>query len=123
MKAVLLISHGSRIAKTKKEVKSLVKVLKKKSKIPIFEYAFLEIESPSIPEGIDRLVQKGAKEILLLLNFLNSGRHVDIDIPRIVREAKCKYPEIKFKITKPVGQHLGMVDVFLGMVSFFERTK
>ena len=116
MKAVLLISHGSRIAKTKKEVKSLVKVLKKKSKIPIFEYAFLEIESPSIPEGIDRLVQKGAKEILLLLNFLNSGRHVDLDIPRIVREAQKKYPETKIKVSGPVGQHPGMVDVFCEMI-------
>ena len=116
MKAVLLISHGSRIAQTKKEVKSLVKVLKKKSKIPIFEYAFLEIESPSIPEGIDLCVRRGAEEIVILLNFLNAGRHVDKDIPRIAREAGLKYPKIKFKITKPVGRHPGMVDVFCEMI-------
>ena len=122
-KAVLLVSHGSRIFRTKEEVKKIVKVLKKKSGLGIFEFAFLEIESPSIPEGIDICVKKGAAQIIILLNFLNAGRHVDIDIPRIVREAKLKYPKIKFKITKPVGRHPRIVDVFWGMVLSFKRTK
>ncbi len=96
MKSVLLVSHGSRSAKTKEEVMSLVKVLQTKTGIPIFEFAFLEIESPSISEGLDRCVQKGAKQVTILLNFLNSGRHVNTDIPLIVQEAQSKYPDIKF---------------------------
>ena len=116
MKAILLVSHGSRIAKTKKEAKKLRDILKKRSRVSIFEYAFLEIESPGIPEGIDICVQKGASEIVVLLNFFTSGRHVDLDIPRIVEEARQKYPKVKFKITKPVGRHPGMVDLFLEMI-------
>ncbi len=116
MKAVLLVSHGSRISETKTEVKRLVDILRKKSSLPIFEYAFLEIEFPSIPEGIDMCVQKGATQIVILLNFFNTGRHVGLDIPRIVKEAQKKYPFLKFKITEPLGQHPGMVDLFLGMI-------
>ncbi len=116
MKSVLFVSHGSRISETKTEVEKLVNVLKNKSHIPIFEYAFLEIESPSIPQGIDLCVQKGATQIVILLNFFNTGRHVGLDIPKIVTEAQKKYPFLKFKITQPLGQHPGMVDLFLEMI-------
>ncbi|MCA9399739.1 MAG: CbiX/SirB N-terminal domain-containing protein, partial [Candidatus Omnitrophica bacterium] len=86
MRAVLLISHGSRYQKTVEEIKSLSKVLKERKAADIVEFAFLELAVPSIPEGIDICVEKGAAEILVLLNFLNAGRHVDIDIPDIIEE-------------------------------------
>lgn len=116
MKAVLFVSHGSRIAQTKTEVQEFVKILKKRSGLAVFEYAFLEIESPNIPEGIDICVQKGATQITLLLNFLNAGRHVSLDIPRIVKEASLKYPKVEFTITKPIGQYNGIVDLFLDLL-------
>ena len=116
MKAVLIISHGSHSAKTKQEVALLVEQLQERSKIPIVEYAFLEIEKPGIPEGIDQCVKKGAREILVTLNFLNSGRHVNADIPRIVSEAQKKHPNVKIKITSPVGQHPKIIDLFLDII-------
>ncbi|OGX23907.1 MAG: hypothetical protein A2787_05305 [Omnitrophica WOR_2 bacterium RIFCSPHIGHO2_01_FULL_48_9] len=117
MRAILLISHGSRSAKTKQEVAALVKRLERKSKISILEYAFLELERPSIPQGIDRCIKKGASEVVLLLNFLNSGRHVDQDIPQIVKDAKKRYPHVRFKMTSSVGQHKGIADLFAEMIS------
>ena len=116
MKAVLLISHGSRSPKTKEEVQRLVQKLKGRSNIPIFEYAFLEIESPSIPEGIDQCVKKGATSIMVLLNFLNSGRHVDEDVPAMVAQGQKRHPRVPIKITPPVGQEKGIVDLFLEMI-------
>ena len=117
MKAVLLVSHGSRSPKTKEEVVSLVKKLKTKSGLAIVDYAFLEIESPSIPEGLEGCVNKGAKEIIVLLNFLNSGRHANDDIPAIVAEAQTKYPNVKIFITSPVGQHPKIVDLFTDLIN------
>lgn len=116
MTAVLFISHGSKIVKAKKEAERLVKILQKRSGIPIFKAAFLEIEWPSIPRGIDQCVKKGADEVILLLNFFSKGRHVDWDIPKIVREARRKYPGIKFQITQPVGRHPGIKEIFLEMI-------
>jgi len=116
MKSVLLISHGSQLAVTEEEIRALLGILKDKSDIPIFEYAFLEIASPSIPEGIDLCVQRGASQIIILLNFLNSGKHVDEDIPKIISEAREKYPQVKFHITKPIGQHDLISRLFLNMI-------
>ena len=113
MKAALLISHGSHSPKTKKEIEQLVPDLKSRSGLTIFEYAFLEIEKPGIPEGIAQCIRLGASHITILLNFLNSGKHVDEDIPRIIKEAKAKYPHISFEITQPIGQHPRIKELFL----------
>ena len=116
MKAVLFISHGSRLPQTEEEVREFVGRLKRRSHVPIFEYAFLEIAHPSIPEGIDICVDKGAAEIIILLNFLNTGKHVDEDIPRIIQTAQKKYPGVVFHITDPVGQHAQITDLLLDMI-------
>ena len=116
MKAALIISHGSHSPKTKKEIEFLVSALKKMSRIPVWEYAFLEIESPNIPNGIKTCVARGAKDITILLNFLNSGKHVDTDIPKIVAAEWKKYPKVKLRISKPVGQHPHIPNLFLDLL-------
>ncbi len=117
MKAVLFISHGSRLLQTEEEIHLFVEKLNRRAKTAIVEYAFLDVASPSIPEGIDLCVTKGATEIIFLLNFLNAGRHVDEDIPYIVDEARARYPKVTFHITKPVGQHEKIIDLFLDMIT------
>ncbi len=116
MKSVLIISHGSRSAKTKEEVEQLVEKLKVRNSELIFRYGFLELESPSIPEGIDQCVAAGANEVLVLLNFLNAGRHVDKDIPEIVEESRQKHPKVCIHISPPVGQHPGIVQLFTDII-------
>ena len=116
MKAVLFISHGSRLAQTENEVRAFVDHLKSQSDISIFEYAFLEIAEPSIPQGIDICVEQGATKIVILMNFLNTGKHVDKDIPRIVNEARAKHAEVQFHITKPIGQHDQISHLFLDLI-------
>jgi sirohydrochlorin ferrochelatase len=121
MKAVLFISHGSRLSQTTEEVRHFVRQLERKSAIPIFEYAFLEVAYPSIPEGIAACVTKGATEIIILLNFLNTGRHVDEDIPGIIGKARLTYPDVGFYITKPVGQHDQILSLFLDMINQYNK--
>jgi sirohydrochlorin ferrochelatase len=116
MKSVLLISHGSHSPKLEPEIQKMTAVLKQKSGIPIFEYAFLEINQPDIAQGIINCINKGAKEVTVLLNFLNSGRHVNDDIPKIVHETNKKYPHVKIHITQPVGQHPKIDELFLDLL-------
>ena len=117
MKAFLVISHGSYSPKLLEEVVQLVKILQGKINFPICEYAFLEITQPDIPQGIKNCVDKGAKEITILLNFLNSGRHVNQDVPRIVGEMSKQYPHVKMTITKPIGQHPKIPELFTDYLS------
>lgn len=115
-KAFLVISHGSHSSKLLEEIKMLVQRLKPIIKYPVGEYAFLEITQPDIPAGIKNCVDQGADEIRILLNFLNSGRHVNQDIPRIVESAQKNYPHVKITISTPVGQHKKIPQLFADLV-------
>ena len=117
MKAILLVSHGSRSTRTKEEVLVLVCALRKLFPLCIVEFAFLEIEPPSIDEGIAACVKAGAKELVVALNFLNAGRHVDEDIPAIVRTAGEQYPSVKFTMTKPLGRHPMVPNLFADLIN------
>ncbi len=117
MRAILLVSHGSRSPRTTEEIIRLLAQLKLKGVAAIYEFAFLEVADPNIPQGIDQCINKGASEITILLNFLNSGRHVNDDIPEIIREAQNKYPHIKFNISNPVGQHPKIIDLFIDLIN------
>jgi len=122
MKAVLIISHGSRTAKTKEEVSALIEKLKPLTAISFIECAFLELLYPSITEGIELCIKAGATEIIILLNFLNAGRHVNVDIPTIVDESRQKFPDVRILITEPVGQHAGIAKLFAQMLEPFSNS-
>lgn len=117
MRAILLVSHGSRSPKTKEEIMSLVAELSQRLPNDIINFAFLEIELPSIPEGIDGCVFQGASEVIVALNFLNSGRHVNDDIPAILEAAEERHPKVKFSITKPIGQHPQISNLFIDLIN------
>ena len=112
-RAILLISHGSFAPQAKAEVMALTRKLKQKTKIPIFEYSFLEINKPTILSGLETCVKKGATEIRILLNFLNSGNHTLRDIPRFIKKAQKKFPNVRFILTQPIGQHIKIPNLFL----------
>jgi sirohydrochlorin ferrochelatase len=117
MKAILLVSHGSRSPKTKEEISVLVNILRQHFPQDIVDFAFLEIEGPDIPEGIKRCVAQGATDIVVTLNFLNAGRHINEDIPAIVLAAQKKYPRIKLTVSKPIGQHPQIPNLFVDIIN------
>lgn len=115
-KAVLVISHGSRSPKTKEEVQALLERLRRSRPDLIFELGFLELEEPSIPGGVDLCVQRGAREVAVVLNFLNSGRHVDEDIPEIIEGCRARHPGVCIHVSPPVGQHPRIVELFEDLI-------
>ncbi len=82
----------------------------------VFESAFLELEQPSIPQGLEACVQKGATEITVLLNFLNSGRHVLEDVPALVRAFAEARPGVVCRITPCLGAHEGLDALYLDLL-------
>ena len=114
MKALLVVAHGSRRRQSNDEVLSLAIKLKAHcvDHYASVHAAFLELAAPSIPEGITQCVEDGATTIVVLPYFLNSGRHVVEDIPRIVNDTKIHYPNIDIRI----APHLSASEQMLGLM-------
>lgn len=114
MNALLLVAHGSRRKQSNDEVVVLADKLKQNcaDQYNIIHAAFLELADTLIPDGIKQCVDDGAKEIIVLPYFLNSGRHVVEDIPEIVNETKKHYPDVEIKI----APHLGASDLMMDLL-------
>ena len=116
MRSILLVSHGSKAPQAREEIEALAAQLKKKAGSGSSSRLFWRSNHRISLKGSNSARAKGATEITLLLNFLNSGRHAGDDIPKIIRQARKNHPEVRFRITKPIGQQNYLVDIFLKLL-------
>ncbi len=113
MKSLLLVAHGSRRTESNQEIGVVADALRAKvqNEYALTTHAFLELAEPSIPDGIDTLIQQGATEITILPYFLSAGRHVHEDVPSIVHAKQDLHPDIQIKIAPYLGEASEMIDV------------
>ena len=111
--AVLLIAHGSRRAEANADLVRLAEILAERRSYPIVEIAYLELASPTIPEGARACVARGATCVLMLPYFLSAGAHVVEDLERFRTELAAEFPGVVFRLCPPLGLHPLIVDVVL----------
>jgi len=118
MRALLLVSHGSRRSQSNEEVNQLCERLNEEmgKSFEVIHSAFLEIASPSIPEGIKQCLEEGASSVTVLPYFLAAGRHVAEDIPSIVADSSEKYPGVSISITRHIGASDGMPQLISSVI-------
>ncbi|UNL83819.1 sirohydrochlorin chelatase [Priestia koreensis] len=106
MKAVLFIGHGSRDSEGNEQVLVVTERLKGKMGADILvETCFLEFQHPTITEGIQNCIEKGASHVHLIPIMLLPAGHSKIHIPAAIDEAKEQYPHIGFTYGRPIGIH------------------
>lgn len=114
MKSLLIVAHGSRRESSNEEVRQLVGRIKgsPQSGFDDVSAAFLELAVPSIPDGLEACITRGAKQVVVFPYFLAAGRHVVEDIPGQVTPVKEKYPEVSVSISP----HLGLAEAMPMMI-------
>ena len=114
---LLLVAHGSRGQMANDEVRQLTARLSQKlepGRVKV-ECAFLELAAPSIPSSIDQAVTRGARRITVLPYFLVAGRHVAVDIPKLVNQKSSEYPDVDIQLSEYLGA-TDCVDMLSDMV-------
>jgi len=115
MKSLLLVAHGSRRAASNDEVRELTRHLAEQTggEYGFVDCGFLELAEPSIPEGIQRCIDAGATQVVVLPYFLSAGRHVSEDIPAEVKPKQDEYPGIRICISEYLGAAQGITELLL----------
>ena len=123
MKSLLVIAHGSRRSLSNDEVRQLVEKIAEnpRSGFDDVSAAFLELASPSIPEGLEACIERGAREIVVFPYFLAAGRHVVEDIPAEVSPVKEKYPEVDVRIASHLGHSNALPDIIIDTAQLSEQ--
>lgn len=81
--AVMLCGHGSRDEAAIAEFTALAHILSSRFKWPV-AHGFLEFATPVIREGLDRLREGGARDILAVPGMLFAAGHVKNDVPGVL---------------------------------------
>ncbi|WP_332690468.1 sirohydrochlorin chelatase [Halalkalibacter lacteus] len=112
MKAVLLVGHGSRDPEGNEQVRQMIKGLEPKlDSILLIETCFLEFEKPTIEQGIQACVEKGAVSVHVIPLMLLAAGHSKIHIPAAIDEAREKYPLVRFSYGRPFGIHEETIEI------------
>lgn len=103
--ALLLVAHGSRLTESNDEVRRLTASLRAAAgrRFDAVDCAFLELAEPSIPDGIEHLVEAGAGRITVLPYFLAAGRHVSEHIPAEIEQKRRQHPDVQIAMAPYFG--------------------
>ena len=107
---MLVVGHGSRREEANRDVQEAARRIAERGDFALVEAAFLEIARPDVAEGFARLVERGARHVVVHPYFLSPGRHTRGDIPVEVRAAAEKHPGVTYQITEPLAAHRLVID-------------
>lgn len=115
---ILLIDHGSRLSEAN-EMLHEVAALVERSIIgaAIVCPAHMELAEPTIAQGFAACVGRGAREVVAVPYMLSPGRHSTRDIPRLVADAARQFPDINWRVSKPLGVDHRIADLVLNRAS------
>jgi sirohydrochlorin ferrochelatase len=108
---VLMIAHGSRRPEANLDQVKLKNMVESAYPQARFETAYLELTEPTIPQGLDLLIESGVKEIVMFPYFLSMGVHVVDDLEEHRQHYTSQHPDCKFKIAPPLGLHPLMIEI------------
>ena len=108
---IILLGHGSRAAEANEGMYKVMARLQERWPDFRFYAAFLEINSPSIPEGIDISAENGADKIILVPYFLHLGNHVQKDLPDFLKNARQRHPHVLILLGPHLGFHEKLVEI------------
>jgi sirohydrochlorin ferrochelatase len=116
MTGFVVFAHGSRIDAANEAVRAVSAGMAETLAATgdaIIETAFLELGTPDLPAAVERLMERGADRVVVIPYFLTLGRHVERDLPAIVREISNRHNGISIEITPPLDGHPALLQVML----------
>ncbi|MCS7103715.1 MAG: sirohydrochlorin nickelochelatase [Candidatus Korarchaeum sp.] len=128
MIGVILVGHGSSKHYNSEVVKYFADKLR--NRYPYVDYAFIQINKPSLNEALLKAVSSGIESLVIQPVFLTRGAHVDHDIPRILglsdgaKKGKIELMgrSVNLIISEPIGMDDRLVEILSDRIEEALRT-
>ena len=108
---VLVIGHGSSDRRAREAFIFTIKKITKFYKN--VEFCFLELDEPTIEDGINSIVKKNPKVILIMPYFLHKGIHIKSDVIKEIKNAMEKHSFSNILIAGHIGVDEKIVKLIL----------
>jgi len=115
MKALILLSHGSRRPESNAEMQALGSQIHVLPDNPFAHVAcaFQQFAEPGFKQTVEDLIDRGVTNIVVLPLFLASGSHVLFDVPEMIEAARAQHPRVSMTVMPHLGQTQGLARFLL----------
>jgi len=110
-KAIILFGHGSRDPLWRLPLEAVAARLRAMQPDTPVRCAYLELDTPSLPQAAADLVAGGAEQLTIVPMFLGTGRHAREDLPLLVDQLRASHPAVVFALQRPVGEDGRVLDL------------
>jgi sirohydrochlorin ferrochelatase len=111
--ALILIDHGSRRSEANAVLDEVAALVRRADPGRAVHTAHMELAPPSLSEAVAACVAGGAREIVVVPWFLAPGQHSTLDIPRLASEAATRHPDVRVRVSAPLGAHAKLAELAL----------
>jgi sirohydrochlorin cobaltochelatase len=101
--ALLVVGHGSRDPRGTSQFHDLIDLVRRRNPSLTVEGGFIELSRPSISECVDRLADRGARNVAAVPLMLLAAGHAKDDIPATLVREKMGHPEMSFSYGRALG--------------------
>jgi sirohydrochlorin cobaltochelatase len=108
---VLLVGHGTRDVAGLAEFAELALLVERLIPDVKLQTAFLELATPDIQTGMDRLAEQGVDRIIVVPVLLFAAGHAKRDIPAAIEHAAARYPHIRIATTPALDCHPKLLEL------------
>jgi sirohydrochlorin ferrochelatase len=120
---LIVLAHGSRSAKANEEVRVLAQGLGHFVGASAAADAFLEQAEPPFEGAVASLASAGISDIRVFPYFLNSGRHVLVDVPKLIADAAARFPDVELTTLPHLGGLPGFVEMVAELLAHAQATR
>ena len=108
---ILLVGHGTRDPQGLAEFHATVQQVAERLPSLAVEPAFLELASPTISDGYERLVERSKQKIVVTPLLLFAAGHAKQDIPAAINTVAQKHPGVAWSQAESLGCHVSLVEL------------
>lgn len=111
MQGIVLIGHGSLRSASGASMIRCAARLRERGAARLVAPAFLNYSRPTLAETVARLRDHGVTQVWVQPYFLIAGAYVQQDLPALVDRVAAAYPDLRFRIGDPLGDHPSLIEL------------
>ena len=108
---LLIVGHGTRDPRGQAEMLEVAQRVAQRVPGIVCQSCSLEFASPTIAEGVARLVEQGVRQIAAMPLLLFAAGHVKQDIPAALAEAAARHPGVAIRMSPYLGCDCGLLEL------------
>jgi sirohydrochlorin cobaltochelatase len=114
--AIILFAHGARDPRWAASLQSLAAAIRTRLAGASVRSAFLEMQSPTLPQALEAAAAEGARRIDIVPMFWAGAGHVNNELPPMIAEFSVRHPQVRIRTLPVLSELPGMLEFIAGTI-------